>query len=71
MFQALLANMSAMYAVYHGADGLREIGSRVHNAARLLALGIFSEFLSHVMSRFLKFYFRYFNFLLIFVKPCQ
>jgi len=48
MFQALLANMSAMYAVYHGADGLREIGSRVHNAARLLALGIISEFFYHM-----------------------
>jgi len=39
VFQALLANISAMYAVYHGPDGLREIGYKVHNAARLLALG--------------------------------
>jgi len=39
VFQALLANISAMYAVYHGPDGLREIGCKVHNAARLLALG--------------------------------
>jgi glycine dehydrogenase len=28
--QALLANMAAMYAVYHGADGLKRIASRVH-----------------------------------------
>lgn len=27
--QALLANMAAMYAVYHGADGLKDIGKRV------------------------------------------
>jgi len=36
-----------MYAVYHGPDGLREIGYKVHNATRLLALGnvIFAIFL--------------------------
>jgi glycine dehydrogenase len=34
--QALLANMAAMYAVYHGAEGLRAIASRVHLAARVL-----------------------------------
>ncbi|MEZ5285494.1 MAG: hypothetical protein R2712_11965 [Vicinamibacterales bacterium] len=28
--QALLANMAAMYAVYHGPDGLRAIATRVH-----------------------------------------
>ncbi|KDQ63276.1 hypothetical protein JAAARDRAFT_120793 [Jaapia argillacea MUCL 33604] len=28
--QALLANMAAMYAVYHGPEGLRRIASRVH-----------------------------------------
>jgi glycine cleavage system P protein (glycine dehydrogenase) len=32
--QALLANMAAMYAVYHGPVGLRAIASRVHNTAR-------------------------------------
>ncbi len=31
--QALLANMAAMYAVYHGADGLTSIASRVHELA--------------------------------------
>ena len=30
--QALLANIAAMYAVYHGPKGLRAIGERVHNA---------------------------------------
>jgi glycine dehydrogenase len=29
--QALLANMAAMYAVYHGPHGLREIAVRTHN----------------------------------------
>ena len=31
--QALLANMAAMYAVYHGPDGLRAIAERVHDHA--------------------------------------
>jgi glycine dehydrogenase len=34
--QALLANMAAMYGVYHGPDGLRAIASRVHLMAQLL-----------------------------------
>jgi len=38
--QALLANMSAMYAVYHGPEGLRRIGQRVHDATLLLAKGL-------------------------------
>ena len=29
--QALLANMAAMYAVYHGPEGLQEIATRVHS----------------------------------------
>lgn len=37
--QALLANMAAMYAVYHGPHGLQEIASRVHRGALLLARG--------------------------------
>ncbi len=35
--QALLANMAAMYAVYHGPSGLREIAARVHGLSQLLA----------------------------------
>jgi glycine dehydrogenase len=38
--QALLANMAAMYAVYHGPDGLRAIASRVHRLARVLDAGL-------------------------------
>ncbi len=34
--QALLANMAAMYGVYHGPDGLTTIARRVHAYARLL-----------------------------------
>jgi glycine dehydrogenase len=34
--QALLANMAAMYAVYHGPEGLRAIASRVHLMAQLV-----------------------------------
>jgi len=34
--QALLANIAAMYAVYHGPAGLRQIASRVHRYAQSL-----------------------------------
>ena len=34
--QALLANIAAMYAVYHGPAGLRAIGERVHSLTRSL-----------------------------------
>ena len=34
--QALLANMAAMYAVYHGPHGLKDIASRIHGLAKLL-----------------------------------
>ena len=33
--QALLANMAAMYAVYHGPAGLRAIAGRVHTLTRI------------------------------------
>jgi glycine dehydrogenase len=33
--QALLANMAAMYAVYHGPQGLAAIATRVHTLARI------------------------------------
>ncbi|TAJ80699.1 MAG: glycine dehydrogenase (aminomethyl-transferring) [Gallionellaceae bacterium] len=35
--QALLAIMASMYAVYHGADGLRGIATQVHSSAVALA----------------------------------
>ncbi len=38
--QVLLAVMAAMYAVYHGPNGLRRIARRVHVAAAVLAAGL-------------------------------
>jgi glycine dehydrogenase len=38
--QALLANMAAMYAVFHGPKGLRAIAERVHGMARLVESGL-------------------------------
>jgi len=35
--QALLANMAAMYAVYHGPDGLKNIANRITTLTRLVA----------------------------------
>jgi len=37
--QALLANMSAAYAVYHGPQGLQRISDKVHAMAKLFAAG--------------------------------
>ena len=46
--QALLANIAAMYAVFHGPQGLRAIGERIHGMARALedaltALGVAAD----------------------------
>ena len=38
--QALLANMAAFYACYHGPEGLKEIAQRVNSLTALLAAGI-------------------------------
>ncbi len=38
--QALLAIMAGMYAIYHGPEGLRRIGRRVHETARALRFGL-------------------------------
>ena len=38
--QALLANMSAFYAVYHGPHGLKNIAERAINGARILEQGL-------------------------------
>ncbi|XP_012449828.1 glycine dehydrogenase (decarboxylating), mitochondrial [Gossypium raimondii] len=38
--QALLANMAAMYAVYHGPEGLKAIAQRVHGLAGVFASGL-------------------------------
>jgi glycine dehydrogenase len=38
--QALLANMSAMYAVYHGPEGVTAIARRVHSQTRALCVAL-------------------------------
>ncbi|KAG6423397.1 hypothetical protein SASPL_113792 [Salvia splendens] len=38
--QALLANMAAMYAVYHGPEGLKSIAQRVHGLAGTFSAGL-------------------------------
>ncbi|MGC3875139.1 aminomethyl-transferring glycine dehydrogenase [Halomonas sp. GXIMD04776] len=38
--QALLANMAGFYAVYHGAEGLRTIATRIHRLTTILAEGL-------------------------------
>jgi len=38
--QALLANISAMYGVYHGPQGLEKLARNIHNATLLLAKGL-------------------------------
>ncbi|MFG3498912.1 aminomethyl-transferring glycine dehydrogenase [Streptomyces sp. NPDC047928] len=38
--QVLLAVMAGMYAVYHGPEGLKEIASRTHRYATILAEGL-------------------------------
>jgi len=38
--QALLANMAAMYAVYHGPVGLKDIATRIHLLAQAVATGL-------------------------------
>ena len=38
--QVLLAVMASMYAVYHGAEGLRLIATRAHRMAAVLAAGL-------------------------------
>ena len=41
--QALLANMAAFYALYHGPEGLLKIGRRVHHYTAVLAAALQSE----------------------------
>jgi len=38
--QALLANIAALYAVYHGPEGLLRIATRVHGLASVFAAGV-------------------------------
>nr|WP_041430269.1 aminomethyl-transferring glycine dehydrogenase [Synechococcus sp. PCC 7502] len=38
--QVLLAVMAGMYAVYHGAEGLKQIGDRTHRLTKILATAL-------------------------------
>uniref|UniRef100_UPI001E4CED71 aminomethyl-transferring glycine dehydrogenase n=1 Tax=Proteus mirabilis TaxID=584 RepID=UPI001E4CED71 len=38
--QVLLANIAAMYAVYHGPEGLKNIAQRIHRLTDILAAGL-------------------------------
>jgi glycine dehydrogenase len=38
--QVLLANISALYAMYHGPDGIRRIATRIHRLTQILASGL-------------------------------
>jgi glycine dehydrogenase len=50
--QVLLAVIAAMYASYHGADGLTGIARRVHDRARTLAAGLAAAGVTLVHDRF-------------------
>ena len=50
--QVLLAVMAAMYASYHGADGLTAIARRVHGHARAVAAGLGAAGIDVVHDRF-------------------
>ncbi|XP_028135002.1 glycine dehydrogenase (decarboxylating), mitochondrial [Diabrotica virgifera virgifera] len=41
--QALLANMSAMFAVYHGPQGLKDIATKIHNLTLVLHHGLHQD----------------------------
>ena len=42
--QALLANVSAAFAVYHGPEGLKLIANNIHEKTKVLALGFSEKF---------------------------
>lgn len=44
--QALLANMAAMFAVYHGPQGLKDIATKIHN------LALVSTIMKHILVDF-------------------
>ena len=50
--QALLANVAAMYAVYHGPEGLKEIANHVHSLAASFAGAVTTQGLKITSSEF-------------------
>lgn len=50
--QALLANMAALYAIYHGPQGLKNIASKVHLLTYTLYEGsrvVLATFLNYII----------------------
>ena len=45
--QVLLANMAAMYAIYHGPKGLKKIAGRIHHLTQIAKIGL--EKLGHTV----------------------
>ena len=50
--QALLANMAAMYAVYHGPEGLKNIAERIHSITAAIAESLISIGLKQLNTNF-------------------
>ncbi len=50
--QVLLANMAAMYAIYHGPQGLRTIATRLHRLAAILAEAVHRSGISVLTRQF-------------------
>ena len=50
--QALLANMAAMYAVYHGPDGLKKIAQRIHLLTAAIAKSLEANGMKRVNKHF-------------------
>lgn len=50
--QVLLANISAMYAMYHGPKGLKDIARRIHRLTSILCNGLKSKRIKVVNSHF-------------------
>lgn len=62
--QVLLANISALYAMYHGPEGIRRIASRIHRLTAILATGLLKSGAKIVNSH-------YFDTLTVAVSPEQ
>ena len=50
--QVLLANISAMFAMYHGPEGIRNIAQRINRLTQILAQGLKSERMEIVNTHF-------------------
>lgn len=50
--QVLLANIAALYAMYHGPEGIRRIASRIHRLTGILAAGLESTGLKPINGNF-------------------